>query len=114
MPKNKLVVTLALAAVLMLAGVAVAEHHEKTVTLEGQIACAKCTLNKEDAQGCQNVLVVKKGDTEEHYYLVDNEVSKEYGHVCQGYKGAVVTGTVAEKDGKMWLTASKMSMPDKG
>jgi hypothetical protein len=54
------------------------------VTVSGKITCAKCTLKKADAKSCQDVLVVA------------------------GEKGATVTGTVTEKDGKKWLTPSKM------
>ena len=98
-------------AALLVTGVALAEHHE--VKLQGEIACAKCTLNKSDASDCQDVLVVKddKGN-EKHYYLVNNAALEEFGHACQGVKPAVVTGTVKEKDGKMWLTAKSLSAPD--
>jgi len=85
----------------------------KTVTVEGKIACAKCTLET-GAKDCQDVLVVEKDGETVHYYLTKNEVTKEYGHACQGYKPAVVTGNVEEKDGQMWLTATKMAAPDKG
>ena len=83
------------------------------MTVTGKILCAKCTLKKADAKECQNVLVVEgdKGTTE--YYLVKNDVTEKYGHVCMGEKGAVVTGTVMEKDGKTWLTATKMAAPEK-
>ncbi len=77
-------------------------------TLTGTVVCAKCTLKKADAKECQNVLVVKDGDKAGEYYLTKNAVSEKFGHVCSGEKPATVTGTVAEKDGKKWLTATKM------
>ncbi len=102
----------ALAAVLLAGVPAFAEHHE--VTVEGKILCAKCTLKKDDATECQNVLVVDKKDGTTEYYLVKNDVAEAFGHVCQGKKPAVVTGTVEEKDGKTWLTATKMDAPGEG
>jgi hypothetical protein len=55
------------------------------------------------------VLVVKdaSGATTE-YYIEKNDVAKTFGHTCQGEKAATVTGAVAEKDGKKWITPSKM------
>jgi hypothetical protein len=89
----------------LVAGAAAVE--EKTLT--GSIMCEKCTLKKADAKECQDVLVVKDdaGATTE-YYISKNEVAKKFGHTCTGEKPAVVTGTVAEKDGKKWVTASKI------
>ena len=47
------------------------------VTLEGKIACAKCTLKKADAKECQNVLLVKEdGGKTAEYYIVVNEVAR--------------------------------------
>ena len=54
----------------------------------------------------------KEGGDPIYYYLVQNDVSKEYGHVCMGTKAAVVTGNVEEKDGKLWLTPTAMKAPD--
>jgi len=81
-------------------------------TLSGNIMCAKCTLKKADADKCQDVLVSKDaaGKASE-YYIEKNEVAKAYGHTCQGEKAAVVTGTVSEKDGKTWITPTKMEAP---
>ncbi len=98
------------AALFALAGAAWAEHHEKSITVTGEIQCAMCTLKKADAKECQNVLVVK-GEHAGEYYLVKNEVAEAYGHVCKGSKPATITGTVTERDGKTWLTAKEIKSP---
>ncbi len=78
------------------------------VTLTGKVVCAKCTLKKADAKECQNVLMVTAADKTSEYYVAKNDVSEKFGHVCTGEKMAVVTGQVQEKDGKTWITPSKM------
>jgi hypothetical protein len=100
---------LSLVVVLLLSGIALAGHHEKTVTVKGNVTCAMCTLKT--GKECQDVLVVKKGEEKVLYYVVKNDVSNKFGHGCGTEKPAVVTGTVEEKDGKMWLTATKMDEP---
>jgi hypothetical protein len=82
-----------------------------TTTMTGKVLCAKCTLKKADAKECQDVLVVKDGDKAAEYYVEKNDVAKAFGHVCGGEKPAVVTGTVMEKDGKKWISATKMEAP---
>ncbi len=77
-------------------------------TLTGNVMCAKCTLKKADAKTCQDVLVVKNGDKTEEYYITKNAVLEKFGHTCTGQKGAVVTGAVSQKDGKTWITPTKM------
>jgi hypothetical protein len=103
--KPSVLLVVALVAVVGLAAVATAAE----TTLTGSIACAKCTLKKADAKECQDVLVVKddKGQAKE-YYVAKNDVFEKFGHTCTGEKPATVTGTVADKDGKTWITASKM------
>ncbi len=103
----KVLSVIAVAAVLALGFAVVASAAD--VTLTGSVMCAKCTLKKADAKDCQNVLVVKdaKGVAKE-YYVAKNDVSETFGHVCTGEKPAVVTGAVAEKDGKTWITPTKM------
>ena len=96
-----------LALALVVGLVAVTSASAET-TLTGSVMCAKCTLKKADAKECQDVLVVKDGDKVTEYYVAKNAVSEKFGHVCTGEKPATVTGTVAEKDGKKWITATKM------
>jgi hypothetical protein len=95
-----------LIAVLGLVTVGAAEE----VTLGGTIVCAKCTLNKADAKECQNVLLVKDADGKDvEYYLAKSKAADTVGEVCTARKKATVTGTIVEKDGRKWLTASKVT-----
>jgi hypothetical protein len=95
-------------AVALVAGLVAGATAGDEVTVTGKVMCAKCSLKKADAKECQDVLVVKDGDKAGEYYVEKNEVAKTFGHTCQGEKPAVVTGKVTEKDGKKWITASKM------
>ena len=81
--------------------------------LKGTLACAKCVLHEEGATKCQSVLQVKEGDKTVKYYLADNETAQgAHPKVChKAIEGVTVTGTVMEKDGKMWITASKIEWP---
>jgi type 1 fimbria pilin len=102
---------IALMAVATLAGFAAAGEDAKTVTVTGKIVCAKCSLQREDAKGCQNVIVADEGGKQVEYYLVKNALAEEFGHVCKGEKNVVATGTVSEKDGHTWLDATKLDQP---
>ena len=105
--KNLTIMTsLALALAIGVLGQSLAAEE---VTLNGTILCAKCKLKKADAKECQDVLVTKddKGTTTE-YYVAKGDVSKEFGHNCTGEVPATVTGEVTEKDGRKWITPSKM------
>jgi hypothetical protein len=99
-------VGLAVALVLGLAA-SVPAGDETTVT--GKVMCAKCSLKKADASKCQDILVSKADDGKvTHYYIAKTEAAEAFGHVCQNEKPAVVTGTIEEKDGKTWISPSKM------
>ena len=98
----------ALAAILAVAAVA-APAWADDVTLQGNIVCAKCTLKKADAKECQNVLLAKGADGKDvEYYMARSEAADAVGEVCTGKKPVTVTGTVSEKDGRKWITASKV------
>jgi Family of unknown function (DUF6370) len=77
------------------------------VTLDGKVCCAKCELGKEKA--CATVVVVKDGDKEVMYYF-DSDSNKKFPHkdYCTGSTDAKVVGKVTEKDGKKWVTVSKI------
>ena len=79
-------------------------------TLKGEMVCAKCYLNKPDAKECQDVLLVKdaKGATTE-YYVTKNDVAKQAGEACTQAIPATIVGAVSEKDGRKWITASKIT-----
>ena len=45
------------------------------------------------------------------YYVVDNEISKKFHkNICQTTEKVKVTGEVAEKEGKMMITPTKMEL----
>ena len=91
-----------------------ADDTAKETTLKGTMVCGKCFLHQSDT--CQNVLQVKDGDKTVDYWLTDNDVSKDFHkNVCHApEKDVTVTGTVSEKDGKQYITATKIEGPDKG
>jgi hypothetical protein len=81
-------------------------------TFEGSLVCAKCYLKKADAKECQDVLLVAKADgAKAEYYITKNDVAKKAGEACTTEVKAKVTGTVAAKDGRIWLTPSKIEKP---
>lgn len=102
---------LAVAAPAFAAGVSAEAHEAKAdETLKGEMVCAKCYLKKADAKECQDVLLVKdaKGATTE-YYVTRNDVAKEAGEACTDAVPATIVGAVSEKDGRKWITASKIT-----
>ena len=100
-------VRLALVAALALSIAVPALAAEKT--FDGTLVCARCGLKKDDARECQDVLLVADGSgAKTEYYITKNDVAKKAGEACMSETKASVTGTVAEKDGKIWLTPSKI------
>jgi hypothetical protein len=79
------------------------------VTLKGELVCARCYLNKPDATECQDVLLVKDAMGTTEYYVTKNKVSQDSGEACTDKVPATVVGTVSEKDGRKWITASKIT-----
>ena len=100
--------SLVLMAAIVLAGPVLAGE-AKTITLQGELQCAKCTLHEEEFEACQNILIVKEDGKESHYYLAKNETNHEYGDVCLKTRVVRVTGQVEEKDGHLWIAASDIA-----
>lgn len=81
----------------------------KERTYKGEAKCAKCMLKEGDK--CQTVVQVGKGEKKVTYYLVDNDVAKNFhDDVCKEAKKVTVTGTVKKVHGKNELTASKIEL----
>ena len=79
------------------------------ITLKGEMVCARCYLNKPDAKECQDVLLVKEQGATTEYYVTKNKVSQDSGEACTEKVPATIVGTVSEKDGRKWITASKIT-----
>ena len=78
-------------------------------TLKGELVCARCYLNKPDAKECQDVLLVKEQNATTEYYVTKNKVSQDSGEACTNAIPATIVGAVSEKDGRKWITASKIT-----
>ncbi len=79
---------------------------KKEVTLEGKITCAKCDLGVEKA--CATVIVVKEDGKDVTYYFDKKGNSEHHKKICTSPMEGKVTGTVSEKDGKKFVTVSKV------
>jgi hypothetical protein len=87
---------------------------DKEVTLKGKVTCANCELKIADQ--CQTVVVVKeevvkdgKKESKDVVYYFAKEAHEKYiPDVCAEGKQGTVTAAVSEKDGKKWLTVSKV------
>jgi hypothetical protein len=103
---------LGLAMVFALALTVTAEDKkaDKEVKLTGTLVCGKCALKETDE--CSNVLMVKEdGKTVNYYFKDDGKKEKYHEDICRaGKKGkeVTVTGKVAEKDGKKWISDAKV------
>jgi hypothetical protein len=88
---------------------------DKEVTLKGKIMCAKCELKEEGVTKCQTVIVVKEDAKDVTYYFKDKGSKEDYHEdVCGGgRKEGTVKGTVTEKDGKKWITPTKVEYAKK-
>jgi hypothetical protein len=83
----------------------------KEVVLTGTMICAKCGLKEPGVKKCTNALRVKEGDKTVTYYLEDKGNGEDYHEgLCGGgtKENVKVTGTATEKDGKLWVKATKI------
>jgi len=105
--KKSVLAALLVAGMTMALGVTARAADTKTLSGDGK--CAKCALK--ETKECQNTVQVKEGDKTVTYYLVENDVSKDFhSNICKGPKKVKASGTVKEVDGKMQLTATKIEV----
>jgi hypothetical protein len=97
-----------------LLGVGVWAQDKKEVTLKGEIACAKCTYHLADK--CGTAISVKEDGKDVTYILIDKGMQEKYYEgLCGGdKKQATVSGTVTTKDGKKYVTPTKVEVEKKG
>lgn len=86
------------------------DKEKKDVTLKGEVCCAKCALKMSDK--CATVIKVKEKDKDVVYYFT-KEGKDPHKDICTGGKDGSVTGKVTEKDGKKYITVSKVEFKDK-
>ena len=93
---------LALTLVFGLVAVLQADDKDKEAVLKGTITCAKCDLKLEEK--CATVIKAK-----DKVYYFDAASNKKYHKmICTNPTKGEVTGTVAKKDGKMWITVTDL------
>src|SRR5436309_15862298 len=91
---------------LVVAVATVQARADKEKTLTGTITCAKCDLG--ETTKCATVIKVKEGDKDVVYYFDAKGDKANHGKICKSPKEGSVTGKVSEKDGKKWVTVSKV------
>jgi hypothetical protein len=106
--KNLLSPSAALALLLGLCSSALAAGG-KEITVEGKGCCAKCCLKV--ATDCQDAVTVEKDGKKTTYFLVDNDVAKQFhDNICKGVKPVSVTGVCQKVGDQLQLTASKIEL----
>ena len=99
----------AVAGLLMLAVAAPAFAEEKIRTITGEGKCGKCSLK--ETEKCQNVIQVEKNGKKTTFYLVQNDISKNFHeNLCKEPKKVTATGTVKTVDGKREFTVTKIEL----
>ena len=96
-----------------LLGAGLRAQDNKEVTLKGEITCAKCGLHQSDK--CGTAIVVKEGDKDVTYFLLDKGMQEPYYEgLCGGdKKQGTVSGVVTTKEGKKYVKPSKVEFAKK-
>lgn len=91
------------------AGVTTISDSESPVTLEGKAVCAKCQLHL--TEDCQTVIQTEKDGKKVNYYVVKNEVTKNFKeNLCKESKKVTAMGSVAEVAGKLEFTPTEIKL----
>ncbi len=87
------------------------EGKAKERTIKGEGKCAKCSMKEADK--CQNVVEVEaKNGKKVKYYIVENDISKDFHkNICKENKKVTATGTNKKgADGKNEFTVTKIEV----
>ena len=108
--KRWISLSLLLAVAVLGAPLAAQDAAAETVSLSGKLVCAKCTLKLEGFDECQDVLVVEGEEGAEQLYFVaaPHQEGDKVEHTCRGERAVTMEGTLAAKDGKTWITPTKV------
>jgi hypothetical protein len=99
----KMAVKAALSLAVVLGFMVLAQADDKEQTLKGTITCGKCDLKL--VKKCNTVVKVK-----DKVYWFDAASNKKYHKdTCMEAKAGTVMGTVSEKEGKKWISVSKVT-----
>jgi hypothetical protein len=94
----------ALVATAVVAFVSTTARAAEEVVIKGKALCAKCELH--ETAKCQTAIKTEDGTI---YYAKENDVAKEFHkNICQAPAKVVAKGTVKEKDGKKYITLTKI------
>lgn len=97
------------AFVIALSSLAFAASGGKEITLSGKACCAKCCLKT--ASECQAVLSVEKDGAKKTFYLVNNDIAKDFhSNICKEAKDVTVTGKCEKVGDQLQVTASKIEV----
>jgi len=106
---KKLLAPSAALAVLIGLTISAMADNGKEITVEGKGCCAKCCLKV--ATECQDAVTVEKDGKKTTYFLVDNDVAKQFHeNICKGIKPVTVTGVCQKVGDQLQITASKIDL----
>ncbi len=107
--KTKLATVLGMAALVLAFNTSSALAKDKAVTLKGDAKCAMCQLHEGSA--CQTVIQTQNHGKTETYYVVNNDISKNFHEdVCHHTQKVVAKGTVHTENGKQEVTLTKIEL----
>lgn len=106
--KTKVMTLLALGGLLVAASITWAAV-EKDQTITGDAACGKCLLK--ETKNCQLTVTTEADGKKVTYYIVANNVAKEFGHtLCTEQKKVKATGLVNVAAGKHMLIPTRIEL----
>jgi Family of unknown function (DUF6370) len=99
---------IAILSIVALSALGMSVRADAPTPIKGEASCAKCELHVADA--CQNVITVTNADgKKEQIFCEKNPVAKAFhSTICKGPANVTAEGTITEKDGKKYITLTKI------